>query len=345
MASTVIIVGAGASLEMDRSGTMPTGSALSAQIEQLLGSELQTLKHTRELGPIGKALGFGIQRDQAVIDAMERIRDGIVSKDSIDDFIGEWREIPELLRVAKLCIAHIIINAERLSLLGHLEGRGSAPPGYLPNITEPLRELRESWLGIVSRHLRPDVRRRDVSEVFADVAFIVFNYDRCVEYFLYRSFTHTYKLSHDQAALVINKIPILHVYGSLGSLPQLVQAPASNPVPFGACDWYTRQAGPSIKTYTEEMESGHTELIRQAMSKATKIIFLGYSYHSHNMSILFPEGCPKQARVWGTIFGMNDPDLSKLNSYFALTEHNPCFINAVCKDFLNSTSGAIFGSE
>src|SRR5687768_13283427 len=115
MRRTVFIVGAGASVEFDTSGKMPVGSQLAEQIEQLLDLELAPGDLSER--PISAALmRRGGLRDEHQR-AMARIVQGIQSRDSIDQFIDDCRDVPELPRIAKLCIAYLINEAERSTVL------------------------------------------------------------------------------------------------------------------------------------------------------------------------------------------------------------------------------------
>jgi hypothetical protein len=269
---TVIVVGAGASKDFDASGRMPVGSELAVSIERILDSEIVSRSDS---GPIATALarngGFGdIQRA-----AMARIRDGIQSQDSIDDFLAEWSDFEDVERVAKLCIAHLILDAERESELGRI-ARMTA------NQAVALRNLQGSWLGVLGRRLNPGVRRRDITHVYANVTFVTFNYDRCIEQYLLSTFQSTFNLPREAALEAVDRIPILHAYGSLGHIGL-----ATPTVEFGANDWSLGQAASGIKTYMEQLDKSRLIAIQSAVGQAERIVFLGCAYHAQNVDVLF----------------------------------------------------------
>ena len=111
---------------------------------------------------------------------------------------------------------------------------------------------------------------------------MTFNYDRCIEQFLLSRFTHTLALSSDAAREALGRIPIYHAYGSLGNL-----ADTSNRVDFGASDMFTPLAASGIITYTEEVETNRVKQIRELISVADKLVFLGCAYHPQNLELLF----------------------------------------------------------
>lgn len=329
MKRMVFVVGAGASKEFGGNHAMPVGSELAIRIERILQEELDA--HHR--GPI-RAIGSAFARSGGFTDshisAMKRIRDGILSKDSIDEFTEEWREYPNLASVAKYSIAAIILRAERSTVLGQIsEGGGNA--------SEMLRSIRDSWLGIAYRKLNPTLSRRDAAGIFSDVSFITFNYDRCIEQFLYYTFTNTIGMSPDVAGDIIKNISIHHVYGSLGELPL-----PSGGIPFGASDEFIGRSASDIRTFTEEMNSKYLGQIRQIISNAESIIFLGAAYHRQNLEILFGKSPPNEAKIWGTSMGLRPRKLSEINEYFARREGASYFHADTCSGFLNLFEDDIF---
>src|SRR6185437_8892977 len=105
----VFIIGAGASKDFGQN--MPVGPELADRIERILNEEFG--RGGTPDGPISNALalsagGFGANH----VIAANRIRRAIHTKDSIDDLLDEWKDIPEMLQVGKVAIAHIIQQAE-----------------------------------------------------------------------------------------------------------------------------------------------------------------------------------------------------------------------------------------
>ena len=313
---------------------MPVGTALAIQIEQLLDTELANLKRGVSSGPVANAIMVSGGFNDVHLTAMERIRDGIHSKNSIDEFIDDWQDIPELARIAKLCIAQRILSAERGSILGSLDDKDI-------DIAKQLRSLRDTWLGLISRNANPKERRRDVAKVFSGISFVVFNYDRCIEQFLFHTFTNTHAMSPNEARAVMAKIPILHVYGSLGPFPVPGNGYTMS-VPFGAEQTHTAFAAQSIRTFTEEIESGHAKLIQNVVSKAETIVFLGSGYHTQNLRILFPSGHLQHIRIFGTALNMRESARNRLMNYFPSSTYSPIFEPTGCKDFIYKFEEIIF---
>src|SRR6185295_10588589 len=105
-------------------------------------------------------------------------------------------------------------------------------------------------------------------EAFLNVAFIVFNYDRCLEHFLEYALFGLYGIPRRDAASLVRKLTIIHPYGTIGDLQAL---------PFGG----TKDSYPElfplasrIKTYTESFEErDDLNRIRMEMLQAECIVF------------------------------------------------------------------------
>ena len=290
MGKTVFVIGAGASTEF---GDMPVGDTLARETERLMLSELNSGSRWPE-GAISNAISGQGGLDDRHIAAMRRIRDGIQSCPSIDEFISEWQEVPFLTDICKLAIAQIVLRAERSSILAALDQEGAVA-------AEILRNLENSWLGIALARLGPGIRRRDVRQRLEDVAFITFNYDRCIEQYLKASFKSTYGMSENDAEELLDTTPILHAYGDLGLLPK----GRMGGVEFGATDRLVSSAAKSIRTFTEEVATDHASRIQSIIRNAEKIVFLGCAYHQQNIQVLFgPETNLYEASIWGTSYLM-----------------------------------------
>ena len=254
---------------------MPIGADLAVAIEALLAKDLQA-----NGGPITTALERSGGFTNLHRSAMVRIRDGIQSCDSIDDFLSEWDDVPEIGRIAKLCIAHLILAAERQSVLGEMI-QGGRPP------VEALRSLKGSWLSVIADQANPAERRRDVRAVFKGIGIITFNYDRCIEQYLMARFVNTAGLGRSDAVNALAEIPIHHAYGSLGDI--------TNPhatVEFGADDVFMSKAAGGIATYTEDLETARVGQIRDLVASAEKLVFLGCAFHGQNLEVLFGDNPP-----------------------------------------------------
>ena len=327
----VFVVGAGAS--RDFGDSMPVSSSLAFNIEQHLDLEFS---QGGPDGPIKSALTrargglSGAHRNAA-----SRIRDSIFAKSSIDDLLHEWRDSPEMIEVGKIAIANAILEAERKSVLG------PTALGDPDKASSAIRALRGGWLSYLVQNLQPDRPRREIEEVFSQVGFIIFNYDRCIEQYLYWAFQNVAGMNPGNAARAVSHIPIVHVYGSLGPLPYAAGQPLD--LPYGSDAPIHQSVWKRIKTYTEEdHDRDNVASIHALFRNAARIVFLGMGFHQRNLDLLFKAGDVRgDADMWGTAFGLSQPALEKLHRQFDHpTRKRPQFENSGCREFFSS-----FGSN
>jgi hypothetical protein len=303
MARTIFIVGAGASREFGDS--MPIGLQLARMIKaQLLDEISGGLVHR----PITNALSFGGFGSQHRA-AMNRIAEGIEGYESIDDMVDDWSDQQHLDEIAQMAISWALLRAEAATPWGQVASKHA-------QATTVLGDLRDTWLGQILRFHGSGKRRREFAERFSDVGFIVFNYDRLIEYHLYQHLRVTLNETPDSARAIISNIPIHHVYGTLGTLPELGGDHALG----DSSDWLIAQAPNRIRTYTRTVDSVVGEQIAALVRNAEQIVFLGCAYHDQNLRILFPDGSPgldDRRKVWGTVLGLRPNQRQKVETFFS----------------------------
>lgn len=223
--------------------------------------------------------------------------------------------------------------SEGTSLLANLDG-----DGY--NDAAVLRTLRETWLGQLVRLINPTVPRRDVARTFSNVAFVTFNYDRCIEMYLYSHFVSTLALSQEQAIAAPQRIPIHHVYGSLGDLGQI----SRSGINFGA----ERSAGfasRDLMTYCEKIGSDQQQAIYDEIGKADRIVMLGCAYHSQNLNLLFGSDPKVHKRVWGTAFKLPSRRVKAVEEYFGSAGADLALTGVGCAEMLTQWDEQIFDDD
>ena len=71
------------------------------------------------------------------------------------------------------------------------------------------------------------VPKENVSQIFDNVSFIVFNYDRCIEHFLLFVLQNAYGISDREAGkILVEKLRIIHPYGVVGDICQEARSSA-----------------------------------------------------------------------------------------------------------------------
>ncbi len=232
------------------------------------------------------------------------IRDAMPQAISIDHFIDTHNEDRKIELCGKLAIVRSILEAESHSLL------------YIDNTniynTMNFNALESTWYSSFLKLLTENCRASELAERLKTISLIIFNYDRCVEHFLFNSFKNYYGIDDEESAELVDSIDIFHPYGVVGNLPwqggQFVEFGAK-PQPH-----VLLQLASDIKTFTEgtDPDSSKIVAIRNSIGEADNIVFLGYAFHDLNMQLISPNGIqPDQlsdTTYYGTAKGISDSD-------------------------------------
>lgn len=298
---TVFVVGAGASAELG----MPTGALLTSQIAQMLTLKREQFRSYFTNSNIYQAIEAEILRsgqrvDQAFgqyVRAADDIARNMHLASSIDNFLRTHHEDPIKTFVGKLAIVNCILKAEAATRIYVKLGKGD-----FPNFAE----LSDTWMNRLAKLLFNDIDKKDVESVFANISFICFNYDRCIEAFLAYAVESYFGIPRRDAEAIISKLKIIHPYGHVGVLALYGQA---HSVPFGAVDaGGDPDIARQVRTFTERVEEQTvlTEM-RELLDQAELIIFLGFAFHPINMELLGLGG-PEQLsakQIFGTTLNVS----------------------------------------
>jgi hypothetical protein len=301
---TLFVLGAGTSAEAG----MPIGPKLAAAIGKKMDIRFE---------PSNRHIGDGDLQLYAQITNQQRteakelqcagwlIRDGITLSQSIDDFLDLHRDNPYVNLFGKAAIVKTILEAERTSKLAfeRVDGRDIFKPEKLAN----------TWFLKFMYMLGRGIAKSDARQIFDNVAFIIFNYDRCIEHFLYNALQKVYGIRENDAADILADCTIIHTYGLVG--PYL---PIGSGVPFGAESANYRELSQLIKTYTEQIAAADVMgEIEAEFHRAECIVFLGFAYHTQNMRLLKPAKPIKRKDVFGTAYQMSDSDTDVVSHQIA----------------------------
>jgi hypothetical protein len=147
---------------------------------------------------------------------------------------------------------------------------------------------------------------------------VVFNYDRCIEHYLFHALQNYYGIPREEAAVAMGHLEVHHPYGQVGDLPWA--NPRSN-IEFGT-DPNSRQlldVAKQIKTFTEGTDPAAPEFrrITELMRDAPQVVFLGFAYHRLNLDLLFPVPTPAVAdrTMFGTAYGLSQSDADHIENH------------------------------
>jgi hypothetical protein len=306
---TVVVIGAGASKEAG----LPTGTELKATIATLLDIQLESGHRVRR----GDALIFEALIARASSDpalkakvgsllaAARQISEAMPYAISIDNFLDAHRENEKIELCGKLAIVRSILDAERKSPL-YVDTRQS-------NAVMDADSLGATWFASFFQLLTEYSSVGELPQRLEPLSLIIFNYDRCVEHFLFHTLQTYYGIGAERAEELVSSIEIHHPYGIVGRLPwQRGDAPS---IPFGGEPQPNELLGlaSNIKTFTESKDPQHGDVasIRERIANAEIVVFLGFSFHKFNMALLRdPEdpASPSPVRVYATTKGISSQD-------------------------------------
>jgi hypothetical protein len=179
--------------------------------------------------------------------------------------------------------------------------------------------------------LSEDCSLDKLRERLGRVAFIVFNYDRCIEQFLMHAIMAVYKVPEEVAAEIVSWVDIYHPYGTVGNLPWVTARRVNHEI-IGFGEAPTPQQLlkiiRGIKTFTEGTDDRISEImaIRNQMERASRIVFLGFAYHKLNLRLLLGDNPiipEKNRRVFGTAYGMSASDTQLVGDVLGRTLNAP----------------------
>lgn len=279
---TLFIVGAGASAEFG----LPIGSKLTTEIANALNfADEPSSDITRNLKNAVNLLcqsgPGGLHEVPRFLERGRFIRSALPQASSIDAFVENQKTYPEVAVLAKLAIGACILGSETASSL------------YIPpkiGHSRGFPDARSTWLAKLFTLMVTGCT--SVQDIFKNVTFIVFNYDRCLEHFFRHAISNYFDLPIEKASRIASTCRIIHPYGLLGSLD------GNGHVEFG---WDFRHSGglgadvfnqmaKSIRTFSEfEEDKSQVNLAKRWVVEASRIIFLGFGFHEQNIDMLDPK--------------------------------------------------------
>ncbi|MEY4728909.1 MAG: hypothetical protein RL020_67 [Pseudomonadota bacterium] len=322
---TVYIIGAGASDEVN----LPVGDKLKSHIANVLDF--------RAIKGVSTQNGDEVIRDAFRIMAAQqtpptadynpllrtsrRIRDAMPQTISIDNFIDAHSEDKEVEICAKLAIVRTILEAEAKSTLFIDKSKEQRQLKY--------SHIEKTWYNSFWKLLSENCKLTDLEERLDSVVFIIFNYDRCIEHFLFHSVQNYYSISEAEAAQLLLRLEIYHPYGTVGKLPWQIPNQTVDSVdaaigygdtPNGA---QLISLAKQIKTFSEGSNNVTSDVdnIRLNVMSANRLVFLGFAFHKLNLDLLLlneptTEAPPIRA-VFSTGYGLAPSDKQLISSELA----------------------------
>lgn len=310
---TVFILGAGASKEVD----LPLGLELKGEIADALDISFEDDDRltsgdrtiVQALRRIAELESPHSNRFNTYLKAAWRIRDAMPLANSIDSFLDSHVDEPCISICGKLGIARTILSAERNSTLFVDRNVHGACIDFA--VLEP------TWFALLFRLLVDGCRPGQIEARLRSIALIDFNYDRCVEHYLWHSLRNYYALGDSDATRLMSALTIQHPYGKVAELPWRNSRPR---IAFGGDVDATELCATAdqIQTFSEGTAPGNLDHIRiqELMANAERLVFLGFAFHRMNLDLLFPRtgsvSTDSRRQMFATGFGLSDTDTQEI---------------------------------
>lgn len=307
---TVFVLGAGASNEFD----LPLGGELVPAIERAIDirydmgtrlvsgdSQVAHALMKRFIGPDGNVNPYN-----DLLHVCQKLKRGLAQgPTSIDMYLDAHSQDTNMVFVGKVAIARLILAAESKSTL-RIAGDD--------DINIDL--IKSTWLPKLRELLFSGQKKERAQECLKNATFISFNYDRCLEHFLYYSFRRYFQLEPTVAAECMQTLKLFFPYGSVGSLPwQHWKASDELKLEFGAnaTEAELLTSSSRIRLFTEGVKDAVLmSEMRQALEEAQQIVFLGFGFHQQNMELLSVKQRTNSVVVFGTASGQSNYNLAAI---------------------------------
>ena len=283
---TVFVLGAGASYPYG----YPIGKELRRQICLNFENQLTAILENDQL----------LLAKQNITSHAKKFTDKFYhsSNTSIDLFLARNQQYSDIGRIA---IALNILRYEKHS-----------------KFREKLRNQSQDWYFYLFNRMTRELTAPDSHKDFKknDVAFITFNYDRSLEYFMHDSFLNSFTKMQKGINESIIPFPFLHVYGVIEQLHWQSNKYGSEYRDIFESYKNLERLKNNIKLIHDVKKSIDSN-IRPTLHNAKRIFFLGFGYHKENMEILnIPDILNLKQEIYGTALGFTDKEIKDIKKQF-----------------------------
>lgn len=314
--SLVLVLGAGASKEV----SLPIGDELKHKIANRLNFKFEKFDHSLKNGDRELIQAFwlasrksdGSQGDiNPLLQASRLIHGAMPMAISIDNFIDSHRNDDRVAFCGKLAITQCILEAETNSKL-------YVSPSNIYNKLD-FNAIEKTWFNAFFQLLTENCQKENLAARLQDIAVISFNYDRCLEHYLYLAFQNYYGISADESARSLASLEIHHPYGKVGALPWMSQSNGS--IAYGATPNHQQliEISKLLRTFTEGTDPSVSDIdsIRDTVANAERLLFLGFAFHRLNLELLFSGASSETTRVFATALNISDSNCFRIKDELA----------------------------
>jgi hypothetical protein len=275
---TVLVLGAGAS--------MPYGFPSGRQLKTIIVADALSPTNGGVTELVNQA-GYDTNKFREFASALQHSGRG-----SVDEFL-EFRA--EFLEVGKAAIAAALIPLENEARLFPAEARAD---DLYQHLFSQMNTDRDAWSDNA-------------------ISIVTFNYDRSVEHYMVIAFANAYGVTQATAGKVVAKVPIIHVYGSLGFLPSIQDGGREYIANASADNLRLAASGILILHENHPSSAPALQKAKELMAVAESIYFLGFGYHRTNLQRLDVRSIRHHIDIHGTTSGFSDAEIEDIRARFS----------------------------
>lgn len=296
---TIFIVGAGASTDYG----LPVGQTLSKNIATLLRHIPDPSRRAR--GALQEAIDCHAHQTKRPASDLFRkakeIASALPQAPSVDAYIENMAHDSDIAVLGKLGIAACLLDTERGCPL-FVDQRKD-----LDSLDHS--RLSDTWLGKLFRILVEGHTIKTFGNMFESAAFVVFNYDRCIEQYFKYAISNYFRVPLSKSYEVVRRMRLVRPYGSLGQLVDEHGSTFGGNGPRGTV--HAEQLltiAKDIRTYSEYIDDDvEIEQARSLLYQAKATVYLGFAFHRQNVKLLekiMPKG---RNLTLATVLGIPEP--------------------------------------
>ena len=217
---------------------------------------------------------------------------------SIDDLLTSERINPSALKAGRRALGMSILNA---MASWHREIHDGAMPGSQGyEKGPPVRDQKWDWLNVVAGRVHADLASGSPQW---EHAFVTFNYDRNVEYYLWNYLKDAWGPNDERVVreTVLSGSPVVHVHGAFyGKYYDRF------PEHLHPNDETSDMASDAMVLVGERTESfRRTSGVPELTAAADRVVFLGFAYDKRNLERIAPPSPSADVDLMGTAYGMS----------------------------------------
>lgn len=245
--------------------------------------------------PLCKVL-YTKYHEKEIVAFRERLRESAFK--TIDQFL---QHNPKHFEIGRLAIAAAIILRENSNMLA--------------------QQNSQNWYPLLADQVFDNPMSPNTNEF----AFVTFNYDRSLEAFLFRCLLNRFDLSETEAASIVNRFQIFHMYGKVGRLPWEEvngREPQSNHLrSYGEGTTFeeiARSAACIRIPHDPELAKGQHAYLNQVLREYRQIHFIGFGYDELNLLRVLGRQHAYLPDMNGTSYGLSEKAIRRIETNYPI---------------------------